>query len=84
MATQSASAVRQLRASLRDRRQQRGKSQLARRSVTKIGFIGAGNVTRMFGRHLINAGHTIVVSNSRGPETLVGCPTGNVSIAMGI
>ena len=37
----------------------------------KIGFLGAGNVTRTFGRHLINAGHTIVVSNSRGPETLV-------------
>ncbi|HLB90718.1 MAG TPA: NAD(P)-binding domain-containing protein [Terriglobales bacterium] len=36
----------------------------------KIGFIGAGKVTRTFGRHLINAGHTIVVSNSRGPETL--------------
>jgi 8-hydroxy-5-deazaflavin:NADPH oxidoreductase len=37
----------------------------------KVGFIGAGKVTRTFGRHLINAGHTIVVSNSRGPETLV-------------
>ena len=36
----------------------------------KIGFIGAGNVTRTFGRHLIVAGHTLVVSNSRGPETL--------------
>lgn len=36
----------------------------------KIGFIGAGNVTRTFGHHLINAGHTIIVSNSRGPETL--------------
>ena len=36
----------------------------------RVGFIGAGNVTRTFGRHLINAGHTIVVSNSRGPETL--------------
>jgi 8-hydroxy-5-deazaflavin:NADPH oxidoreductase len=36
----------------------------------KIGFIGAGNVTRTFGRHLITAGHTIVVSNSRGPKTL--------------
>ena len=36
----------------------------------RIGFIGAGNVTRTFGRHLINAGHTIVVSNSRGPDTL--------------
>ena len=36
----------------------------------KIGFLGAGNVTRTFGRHLISAGHAIVVSNSRGPETL--------------
>jgi 8-hydroxy-5-deazaflavin:NADPH oxidoreductase len=36
----------------------------------KIGFIGAGNVTRTFGRHLLNAGHTLVVSNSRGPDTL--------------
>jgi predicted dinucleotide-binding enzyme len=36
----------------------------------KVGFIGAGTVTGTFGRHLLNAGHTIVVSNSRGPETL--------------
>jgi predicted dinucleotide-binding enzyme len=36
----------------------------------KIGFLGAGNVTRTIGRHLITAGHTIVVSNSRGPDTL--------------
>jgi 8-hydroxy-5-deazaflavin:NADPH oxidoreductase len=36
----------------------------------KIGFLGSGNVTRTFGRHLINAGHTIVASNSRGPKTL--------------
>jgi predicted dinucleotide-binding enzyme len=36
----------------------------------QIGFIGAGTLTRTFGRHLINAGHQIVVSNSRGPETL--------------
>lgn len=36
----------------------------------KIGFIGAGTVTGTFGRHLIAAGHTIVVSNSRGPATL--------------
>jgi 8-hydroxy-5-deazaflavin:NADPH oxidoreductase len=36
----------------------------------KIGFLGAGNVTGTFGRHLIAAGHTIVVSNSRGPATL--------------
>ena len=36
----------------------------------KVGFIGAGNVTGTFGRHLLTAGHTIVVSNSRGPQTL--------------
>jgi predicted dinucleotide-binding enzyme len=36
----------------------------------RIGFIGAGTLTKTFGRHLINAGHEIVVSNSRGPETL--------------
>ncbi len=36
----------------------------------KVGFIGAGTVTGTFGRHLITAGHTIVVSNSRDPETL--------------
>jgi 8-hydroxy-5-deazaflavin:NADPH oxidoreductase len=36
----------------------------------KVGFIGAGTVTGTFGRHLIAAGHTVVVSNSRGPETL--------------
>src|ERR1700733_6269385 len=36
----------------------------------KVGFIGAGNVTATIGRHLINAGRTIVVSNSRGPKKL--------------
>jgi len=36
----------------------------------KVGFIGAGTVTATIGRHMVNAGHTIVVSNSRGPETL--------------
>ena len=38
----------------------------------RIGFIGAGNVTKTFGRHLMNAGHEIIVSNLRGPETLAG------------
>lgn len=36
----------------------------------KVGFVGAGKVTRTLGRHLLTAGHSIVVSNSRGPETL--------------
>jgi len=38
----------------------------------KVGFIGAGTVTGTFGRHLMTAGYTLVVSNSRGPETLAG------------
>lgn len=37
-----------------------------------IGFIGAGNVGRTMGRHFINAGHQIVLSNSREPESLRG------------
>lgn len=36
----------------------------------KIGFVGAGKVTRALSRHFIGVGHTVVVSNSRGPETL--------------
>jgi predicted dinucleotide-binding enzyme len=35
-----------------------------------VGFIGAGTLTKTFGHHLISAGHEIIVSNSRGPETL--------------
>ena len=38
----------------------------------KVGFIGAGTVTGTFGRHLMRSGHTLVVSNSRGPGTLAG------------
>jgi predicted dinucleotide-binding enzyme len=38
----------------------------------RIGFIGAGNVGQTMGRHLINAGHQVVISNSRGPESLRG------------
>ena len=40
------------------------------KSTMKVGFIGAGILTATIGRHLINAGRTIVVSNSRGPKTL--------------
>jgi predicted dinucleotide-binding enzyme len=36
----------------------------------QVGFIGAGTLARTFGRQLIIAGHTVVVSNSRSPETL--------------
>ena len=38
----------------------------------KIGFIGAGRMAETIGRHLIGAGHEIVLSSSRGPEALAG------------
>jgi NADP oxidoreductase coenzyme F420-dependent len=38
----------------------------------RIGFIGAGTVGRTMGRHFVNAGHEVVISNSRGPESLRG------------
>jgi predicted dinucleotide-binding enzyme len=36
----------------------------------KVGFIGAGRMATTMGRHFINAGHEIVLSNSKGPESL--------------
>jgi 8-hydroxy-5-deazaflavin:NADPH oxidoreductase len=36
----------------------------------QIGFIGAGNVGKTIARHLITAGHQVVMSNSREPESL--------------
>lgn len=38
----------------------------------KIGFIGAGPVARTIARHALIAGHQVVLSNSRGSETLAG------------
>ncbi len=38
--------------------------------MTTIGFIGAGNIGAQVARLSIAAGHDVVVSNSRGPETL--------------
>jgi len=38
----------------------------------KIGFIGAGRMATTIGRHLVNAGHEIVISSSRRPEALAG------------
>ena len=36
----------------------------------KIGMIGAGNIGSVLARHLRRLGHTVLVANSRGPETL--------------
>lgn len=38
----------------------------------RIGFIGAGKMARTIARHMLAAGHQVVMSNSRGPETLAG------------
>ncbi|MGD9629861.1 MAG: NADPH-dependent F420 reductase [Pyrinomonadaceae bacterium] len=36
----------------------------------KIGFIGAGNIGGTAAKLFVSAGHEVVISNSRGPETL--------------
>lgn len=36
----------------------------------KFGFIGAGVVAQTIARHLFPFGHKVVLSNSRGPDTL--------------
>jgi len=36
----------------------------------KFGFIGAGTVTQTIARHVLPFGHEVLLSNSRGPETL--------------
>ena len=35
-----------------------------------IGMIGAGTVSQSLARYLLPAGHTVLLSNSRGPESL--------------
>ena len=39
--------------------------------MTTIGFIGSGNIGSTVARLAVAAGHEVVLSNSRGPETLV-------------
>jgi 8-hydroxy-5-deazaflavin:NADPH oxidoreductase len=38
----------------------------------KIGFVGVGHVAQTLSRHFIQAGHEVILSNSRGPESLIG------------
>jgi predicted dinucleotide-binding enzyme len=38
--------------------------------VTTIGFIGSGNIGQAVAKRAIASGHRVVLSNSRGPETL--------------
>lgn len=36
----------------------------------KIGFIGAGEVAQIYANHFVRHGHEVVLSNSRGPDSL--------------
>lgn len=36
----------------------------------KIGIIGAGGIGQAFARHMANAGYEVLLSNSRGPDSL--------------
>src|SRR5882757_4270877 len=38
--------------------------------VTIVGFIGSGSIGGTVARFAVNAGHDVILSNSRGPETL--------------
>ena len=42
------------------------------RATMRIGLIGAGNIGGALARLAVDAGHEVVLSNSRGPETLEG------------
>ncbi len=53
----------------------------------KIGIIGAGMVGRAIGKLAVGSGHEVMLSNSRGPQTLfslsraIGCEVGTVEEA---
>ena len=40
--------------------------------MTTIGIIGAGNIGSQVARLAVRSGYNVVISNSRGPETLSG------------
>ena len=37
-----------------------------------VGIIGAGGIGQALAAHVANAGYEVIVSNSRGPESLAG------------
>jgi predicted dinucleotide-binding enzyme len=41
-------------------------------SVTTVGFIGSGHIGSTVARLSVAAGHQVIMSNSRGPQTLAG------------
>jgi predicted dinucleotide-binding enzyme len=50
----------------------------------KIGIVGAGNVGSALAGHLRKLQHTVLIANSRGPETLyrVAQKTGAAPVAL--
>lgn len=36
----------------------------------RIGFIGAANLAQTYAKHLLRIGHSVIMSNRRGPDTL--------------
>ena len=44
-------------------------------TMTTIGVIGAGTIGRALAAHAAKAGHHVLISNSRGPETLADIVT---------
>ena len=47
--------------------------------MTTIGLIGAGHIGRALARTAVAAGYAVVVSNSRGPHTLVDLVAGGAA-----
>jgi hypothetical protein len=45
-------------------------SAAAVRASMRVGIIGTGRIGRTVARHLVDAGHEVAVSNSRGPDSL--------------
>jgi predicted dinucleotide-binding enzyme len=39
-------------------------------NMTTVGFVGSGAIGTTIARLAVGAGHQVVLSNSRGPETL--------------
>src|ERR671915_641201 len=41
------------------------------KSHMKFGFIGAGEVAQIYAKHFVRHGHEVILSNRRGPDSLV-------------
>jgi predicted dinucleotide-binding enzyme len=48
----------------------RDESQIFEEHCMKVGFIGAAHLAQAYSKHLLRSGHSVILSNRRGPETL--------------